>query len=354
MAPATEREVAALCAELGVAMVPPRTGTGIGYRKRSRLAVRGSSRRPRLGIYEQGSHDVVDIERCRVHDPLINDVARQVAAAVVATRTPVYVEARHVGLLRYLQVVVERATRKAQLVLVVNADDAASCLPLLNEVERRLGDRLQGLFVNLQSERGNRILGSRWVQHAGQATTHERIGGADVFFPPGAFGQANLDLFDQIVDQVHAWVDSDGPLVELFCGVGAMGLGLARRGMQVTFNEVSEHGLEGLRLGIEALESASSNVSVLPGAAERAIGQLEMDGATLLVDPPRKGLAPQLLQAVVQRPPRQLIYVSCGLSSFQRDARGLAAAGFRCLELHSYAAFPFTEHVETISRWLPG
>src|SRR5690606_8556310 len=129
------------------AMVPPRTGTGIGYRKRSRLAVRGSSRRPRLGIYEQGSHDVVDIERCRVHDPLINDVARQVAAAVVATRTPVYVEARHVGLLRYLQVLVERATRKAQLVLVVNADDAASCLPLLNEVERRLGDRLQGLFV---------------------------------------------------------------------------------------------------------------------------------------------------------------------------------------------------------------
>ncbi len=86
--------------------------------------VRGRARSPKIGIFQAGTHDVVDIPRCRVHHPLVNDVGAALREAIRATGTRPYTERTHTGALRAVQIVVERASRTAQLVLVGNADDA--------------------------------------------------------------------------------------------------------------------------------------------------------------------------------------------------------------------------------------
>ncbi len=342
------------CADrLGVAVGPVRQGRVAGYRKRSRLAVRGSSRRPQIGIFERGTHQVVDVPECVVHDPLINQVVDAFRRSIVSTATPVYQEPAHVGFVRYLQVVVERASRRAQVVVVANSRSADAIAPLLSDFAQRLGPSLHSLWFNGQTEQANHILGPHWERVQGPAAVEEAIGGARVFFPPGAFGQANLDLADEIVEQIHSWVVPEAPVVELYSGVGAIGLGLLASGRNVVFNEVTADSLLGLRLGLEQLEPAvRERARVVEGPAEVALDAIDTLGAQVIVDPPRKGLHPDVVSHLLRAPPRSLIYLGCGFPSFERDAGALVQGGFRCQELLCYDLFPLSDHVETLARFV--
>ena len=97
-------------------------GPAFGYRHRARLAVRGRSASPKLGVFQEGSHRIVDVPRCLVHHPLINEVAAAVKQAVRDSGVAPYAERVHRGELRYVQVAVERSSASAQVVLVGNSD----------------------------------------------------------------------------------------------------------------------------------------------------------------------------------------------------------------------------------------
>ena len=142
----------------GLPRVPVIAGETAGFRLRSRLAIRGRVGSPKLGLFELGSHRVVHIPNCVVHHPLINRVAEVVRRALVDTRLTCYSDQAHVGLARYLQVVVERSSQTAQVVLVGNSTDAEpfqECFALIRE---RLGDELHSLWWNGNTERTNTII----------------------------------------------------------------------------------------------------------------------------------------------------------------------------------------------------
>ncbi len=314
--------------------------------------MRGRAAAPKIGIFEEGTHRVVDIPRCLVHHPLVNGAAAELRRAIVATRSPPYSDAAHAGLLRYAQIVVERPTQTAQVVLVTNSDDPGAAAPLFAAFADRFGRRLQGLFWNGNRERTNTILGPRFEKLRGGDAVEERIGGARVFYPPGAFGQSHLDLADRIVDTVHGWVPDGSRVLELYAGVGPIGLGLVPRAGHVAFNEASEASLEGLRLGLSALgEADRRRTSVAPGAAVGAAAAIR-DADVVIADPPRKGLDPEVRAALLAAPPRSFLYVACGLSAFLEDTRGLVGSGrFGLAELVAFDLFPYTEHVEVAARF---
>jgi 23S rRNA (uracil1939-C5)-methyltransferase len=304
---------------------------------------------PKIGIFEAGTHNIVDIPHCPIHAPAINRVVRAVKSAVRTTRTPLYSEHAHAGLLRYLQLVVERRSGQVQLVVVCNDREPTTALPLLRELQQQLGDALHSLVWNGQPEANNRILGEHWYHHAGPLAVTEHLGGSDVHYPPGAFGQANLDLFERIVDAIHAACLPELPLVELYAGVGAIGLGLASKGTRVVFNEVGAGSLQGLAMGIAALPPvARGRVRVVSGAAEDVVGELPLQGAQVIVDPPRKGLHERVVAELLAAQAPRLVYLSCGVDSFLRDAEALVAGGYRCGALEAFALFPFTEHAEIL------
>jgi tRNA/tmRNA/rRNA uracil-C5-methylase (TrmA/RlmC/RlmD family) len=312
--------------------------------------VRGRARAPKLGLFRQGTHRVVDIPRCRIHHPLVNEVAAAARAALRETATPPYSDTTHAGLVRALQVVVERESGRAQVVIVANEAGPAGTKPLADALATALGARLQGLWWNGNRARTNVILGPHWRLLAGAAAVRETIGGADVFFPPGAFGQSHPDLADALVARVHGFVPDGARVAELYAGCGSIGLGLLRRASRVVFNEAGEHALDGLALGIAARpEAERARAAVAPGPAARNLRALE--GAdVVIVDPPRKGLDAELADALRASPPARLVYASCSLASFLRDAERLAAGGrLRLAALEAFACFPYTEHAETLA-----
>lgn len=323
-----------------------------GFRHRARLAIRGRLGSPKLGLFELGTHHVVHIPNCSVQHPLINRVAAIVRRALVDAEVTSYSDSAHLGLARYLQVVVERSSQTAQVVIVGNTetvDPFATCFEFIRE---RLGSELHSLWFNANRQHTNTILGPDFENVCGPASVVERFGGAEVHYPPGAFGQNNLEVAQLIIAHVRGEIPEGACVTEFYAGVGAIGLSVLDRVREMRMNEVSPHSLHGLELGLATLDAANrARVSIVPGPAGAARGAAT--GAQVVIaDPPRKGLDPELTECLSEQPPERFVYVSCGLESFLNDAARLTSGGkLQLTALTAFNLMPFTEHVETVARF---
>jgi 23S rRNA (uracil1939-C5)-methyltransferase len=328
------------------------SGATPGFRLRARLAIRGRPGTPKLGLFELGTHRIVPVPSCSVQHPQINRVAAVVRRALVDAGIAPYSDITHRGLARYLQVVIERASGSAQVVLVGNSatvEPLAGCLDLIRE---RLGDELHSLWFNSQCERTNTILGPRFDKWWGRDCVIEHFGGAAVHYPPGAFGQNNLDIAERIVEHLRAAIPDGARVAEFYAGVGAIGLSVLPGVREIHMNEMSPHSLDGLARGVAGLDATErAKVTVMAGPASDACAAAA--GADVVIaDPPRKGLDDALVAQLLAEPPARFLYVSCGLDSFVGDTARLTAPGrLRLRGLTSFNLMPFTEHVETVGRF---
>jgi len=350
-APASaERELGELAAAAGLAPPTLVRGADLAFRQRARLAVRGRSASPKLGLFQEGTHQIVDIPSCPIHHPRINEVAAALKRGVRASGVAPYADAPHRGDLRYVQIAIERASGQAQLVLVGNAERPDPLDGLAQQLARELGSALHSLWWNGNPERTNRILGPHWLHVSGPPALVEHVNGIAVHFPPGAFAQSHAALAEQLAARVAAWVPAGARVAELYAGCGSLGLGVLAQAASVAFNELEPQALHGLALGLaERPPAEQARARLVPGRAGDA-ASLVAESDVVIVDPPRRGLDAALLAALCATPPARLVYVSCGLPAFLREARELlAATDLRLRALEIYALFPYTEHVETLA-----
>jgi 23S rRNA (uracil1939-C5)-methyltransferase len=327
-------------------------GPPVAFRYRARLAIRGRADAPKLGIFEVGSHRAVHIPRCLVHHPVINRVATRVRDVLAQHRIPTYSDAAHAGVVRYLQVVVERETARAQVTLVTNGSSDEVLAGCVADLREALAEDLHSLWWNGNPERTNTILGPSWRRLHGAPYVTDLSGNARIFYPPSAFGQSNLDLAMQLAARVRELARPGQRITEFYAGVGAIGLGLAETASALRFNELGEGSLEGLAHGIATLpDSVRANVTVHAGPAG-GHARLMAESDFVIADPPRKGLDPELLRALQTTPPQRFAYVSCDVDSFERDAAQLLGS-FRLVTLEAFDLFPHTEHLETLAVFEP-
>jgi len=336
----------------GLPEIPVVLGPTSEFRLRARLAIRGRLNSPKIGLFEFGTHRVVHTPRCSIQHALINQVAAVVRRALVETGVSSYSDGAHLGLARYLQVVIERSSQTAQVVIVANSATPEPLRALLDLVRERLGNQLHSLWFNAHLERSNTILGPVFHPWYGPESVIEHFGGAAVHYPPGAFGQSNLDAAHDIIGYLRSEIPQGSRVTEFYAGVGAIGLSLLARVGEIRLNEVGEHSLRGLELGLAQLGPEDrAKVSVIEGTAGSACREASA-AQVVIADPPRKGLDPELTQTLSQDPPERFLYVSCGLESLRHDAAQLTSGGkLRLTGLRAFNLFPFTEHVETVARF---
>jgi 23S rRNA (uracil1939-C5)-methyltransferase len=323
------------------------------FRHRARLAIRGRADAPKLGIFEAGSHRAVHIPRCLVHHPVINRVAAKVRDTLAQHRVPTYSDAAHAGIARYLQVVIERETQRAQVALIANGTTHDDLALFFVDLQSALGPDLHSLWWNGNPERTNAILGPHWQHLYGPRYVTDRSGDVPIFYPPHAFGQSNLDLAMQLAERVRELARPATRVTEYYAGVGAIGLGLASSASALRLNELGEGSLEGLEHGVSALPAPQKSLVTVYRGAASAHAALIADSDFVIADPPRKGLDVELLSALRQTPPARFAYVSCDIDSFERDAEQLLER-FRLVSLEAFDLFPHTEHLETLAVFEPG
>lgn len=331
------------------------TGPAIGWRHRVKLVVAPSRLHPKkiaIGLYKAGSHEVEEIPHCQVHHPVLQQALSVIQKVLEQESISAYEEKRQTGLVRYLLLALEEESQSVQVTFVVTRRNPAFWQKPIQELIDQAPSLWHSIWLNQNERADNVIWGEEWDLLWGKPWLHTQIGLAPMALHPGSFFQANVPLFRQLVEELTTWMPFNSSLLELYSGCGVMGLHLAAaRGCSVVFcerNPLSRLAFDASFNRMPPTSKQELKLQFLVESAEKALFLLE-ETECILVDPPRKGLAPELIKALgTCKKGMQLFYISCGWKAFMRDCDALHALGWRIKKAKSYLFFPGTEQIETL------
>ncbi|MEO1001718.1 MAG: 23S rRNA (uracil(1939)-C(5))-methyltransferase RlmD [Cyanobacteria bacterium J06638_7] len=328
------------------------TGAGLGYRNRAVLPL---ERRPdgglRAGYYRPGSHRIVNLNHCPVLDPRLDALIAPLKADLESSGLPVDRHLEAAGGLRHLAL--RLGVHSGQvLVTLVSSHRQLSGLESLAAGWLERWPELVGVCLNLQDKPSNTLLGPETTVLAGRDWLLERFAGLELQVGADSFFQVNTVQAEAVVPLLLASLADQSPatLIDAYCGIGTFGLPLAAAGWQVL-------GLERAATAVDlARRNASHNhlahrFDVQEGPVAALLAEAIPQCRALLVDPPRKGLDPQVLVTILAAPPATLLYLSCDPATLARDLARLAspAGPYRLEGVQPLDFFPHTSHVESLA-----
>lgn len=323
----------------------------IHYRNSAKLVVAGKHSEPFLGIYRRSSHDVYDLEECPVHHPLINRVMAVVRRGITKLKVPIYNPRSKMGLLRYLVVRVSEAEQKAMVVLIT-ADKSYNEIHHLSKFIRDALPEVEVIASNVNNSVGNVIFGQKDTFLTPKHYLTEQVGDVYVQISPRSFFQVNTAGARLIYEKVKEWaaLDRESTVLDLYCGIGGIGLFLAGQAKKVIGIEVVEEAVADARKN--ARLNGFNNCRFEAGDAAELLEELADDAErvdVVVLNPPRKGCDETVLQRVAGLSPRRVVYVSCSPESLMRDLNILKNLGYTCREIQPVDMFPQTVHVENVA-----
>ena len=286
------------------------------YRNHVQFAVAKSGE---LGFLAAGSHDVVPVERCLLLHPLLDEMH--------ATLDMDWPEVR--------RLILRVGVRTGERMCVFEAED----------------DDAPELEVDLPLSCLLRLRDGTDVVLIGSSAYHEVLQGRTYRVSSSSFFQVNTDQAEVLLDVVHAYLDprTADVLLDLYCGVGVMGLSVAEKVGQVIGIEEHPAAIADARTNRNA--GPASHVRFIEGKAEALLPELEDTVTKVVLDPPRGGCKPGVLDALLRLAPERIVYVSCDPTTMARDAAYLAQGGYALVEVQPVDMFPQTYHVETVALW---
>ncbi|MGN0754612.1 MAG: 23S rRNA (uracil(1939)-C(5))-methyltransferase RlmD, partial [Aristaeellaceae bacterium] len=329
--------------------VPPVLGMAdpSAYRNKTALPVGGTAENPCVGFYAPRSHAVIPIDRCANAMPPADDVSRAVLAWMRANHVAPYQEETHTGLIRHLVTRVNRE-HEALVTLVVNGP-AIPKAEVLWAALQPLG--VIGLVLNENREKTNVILGRTFRTLFGASTLTDVLCGLTFDLSPAAFFQVNPVqtevLYQTALD--FAALQPGDRVADVYCGAGTISLMMARHCKEVLGIEIVPQAIENAKEN--AARNGIRNAHFRCGAAEEVLPSLVNEGLrpdVIVIDPPRKGVEPAVIDAIAKAGPRRVVYVSCNVATQARDAALLCACGYRVDRVQPVDMFCWTSGVETV------
>lgn len=291
------------------------------YRNHVQFAV---DRQGRLGFRATASRRIVLVDECLLLHPLLEDLFFALDMGFDAELLLLKGLSLRAGINTGDRMIVFETVGDEPLELEV--DFPVSCVLLLED----------GTPVN--------FIGNNYIT--------ERVAGRIFRISAGSFFQVNTPQTETLIRLVTELLapSGDETLLDAYCGVGTFALTLAEEVSHVIGIESAPTAVEDFRINAAGME----NVAILPGAAEEVLPDLETPLDLAVVDPPRAGVHPDALAALVRLAPARIVYVSCDPATLARDGRVLAEAGYDLAVVQPVDVFPQTYHVETVSLWVKG
>lgn len=322
----------------------------LGYRNRALIPLeRTPDGALRAGYYRRGSHKIVNMNQCPVLDPRIDALIAPIKADLEASGWPVDVNLSGRGGLRHLALRVGCHSGEVLITLVSSHPNLPGIEALAAQWQQRW-PQVVGVNLNIQPKASNVVLGPETIQLSGRPWLLERFAGQELRIAADTFFQVNTHQAERLVPLLVGFFAETpaSQVLEAYCGIGTFSLPLAAAGLDVL----------GLELHAASVQQARANAerNQLPRARfEQAdvavsLGEHLAWAASLLVDPPRKGLTPEVLDAILRSPPRRLAYISCNPATLARDLGRLTSeGGYRLRPIQPIDFFPQTSHVECVA-----
>lgn len=321
-----------------------------GYRNKAQVPVREVDGKLTTGFFRKNSHDFIPLENFVIQDPKIDKAIITVRDILRDYSIKSYDETNHIGDLRHIIVRRGYFTKELMIVLVTRS----ASLHREEEVVRKIKEQLPelvSLVHNINPHKTNVILGKESTVLFGEDRYHDVLLGDTFTISHQSFYQVNPlqteKLYQTAVD--FAELTGNETVIDAYCGIGTLTLALAKKAKHVYGIEIVEPAIGNAKLN--AKQNQVTNVSFEVGAAEKWIVNKVNEGGkvdVVVVDPPRKGLAQEFIDAVLEIKPSRMVYVSCNPATLARDLQLLSKGGYDVIKVQPVDMFPQTTHVETI------
>ena len=320
-----------------------------GYRNKAQYPVSSKKGRAFAGFFKAGTHEVVENQRCLILPEETDRVKDAVMDYVNQYRVTVYDEGSHTGLLRHIYVRRGAVSGQILVCLAVNGRK----LPRIEELIRRL-EKIEGfttLVLSVNTKKGNAVLGDEFITLYGPGFIEDTLCGLTFRLSPRSFYQVNHHqaqrLYEAAISQAE--ITKEDTVLDLYCGVGTITLCMASAAGKVIGVEVIPQAVEDAK--DNARRNGIENAEFFCGDAGAAALELEKQGIkadVVVVDPPRKGLNADTIEALHRFSPRRIVYVSCDPATLARDVALLKERGFTLKNALAADLFPRCSHVESI------
>ena len=319
------------------------------YRNKAQYPVSSKKGRAYAGFFKAGTHEVVENERCLILPKETDLVKDLVMDYVNQFRVTVYDETTLKGLLRHIYVRRGAVSGQILVCLVVNGRK----LPRVEELIRRLKTvpGFTTLVLSVNTRAGNAVLGDEFITLHGPGYIEDTLCGLTFRLSPRSFYQVNHHQAQRLYEAAiaQAEITRDDTVLDLYCGVGTITLAMAKSAGKVIGVEVIPQAVQDAREN--ALRNGIENAEFFCGDAGAAALELERQGIradVVVVDPPRKGLNADTIEALSRFSPRRIVYVSCDPATLARDVALLKERGYILKNAQAADLFPRCAHVETI------
>lgn len=322
-----------------------------GYRNKAQIPVRKVVGQLQTGFFRKNSHDLIPMEHFYIQDPRIDAAIIQVRDIMREYGVKPYNEADNTGNLRHIVVRRGYHTGELMIVLITRTPNLFPISKIIPDILAVLPE-VVSIVQNINPKRTNVIFGEETILLHGSDHITDTLFDLKFDISARSFYQVNPQQTEVMYSKVKEYAALTGEeiVVDAYCGIGTIGLSLARAAKQI-------YGIEAIPEAVaDAKHNAElnkiDNVSFKAGLTETVLPELLATGIkpnVVIVDPPRKGLATSLIDTLLETAPERIVYVSCNPATLARDLALLAAGGYEVKEIQPVDNFPQTTHIEAVS-----
>lgn len=324
--------------------------TDQGYRNKAQFPVAMTDDGPAAGFFRARTHQLIPVTDCYIQPPEAHQIAQAVLAWMEKYHILPYDEATGKGYVRHIFVRKAVVTGELMACIIANAQE----LPKRKQLVEQLRAAVPGITTvvhNVNTRPGNAILGDTYHTLYGNGYIEDQLCGLTFRLSPASFYQVNHHQAQVLYEKAIAMADLHGTetVLDLYCGTGTITLAMSRTAGQVIGVEVVPQAIEDAQ--DNARRNGIENARFFCADAGKAALQLAAEGIrpdVITVDPPRKGISQDVIDAIAAMNPDRVVYVSCDPATLARDVKLLEEKGYRYQRGEAVDLFPRTKHVETV------
>ena len=316
------------------------------YRNKAQYPV---SKDGAVGFYRARTHEVIECEHCLLVKPEADAAAEALREYMQSCRVAGYDEKTGRGLVRHLYIR-SNAAGESLVCVLVNGDK----LPKEDRLVTLLRDacpKCTGIVLGTNTKKGNVILGDRYRTLWGSDRLEDTLCGKTFRLSVPSFYQVNRVQAERLYAKAIEFAGLTGQetVLDLYCGAGTITLALSDHAKKVLGAEIVPEAIDDAREN--AARNGVKNAEFFCGDASDVAKKLARENLrpdVITVDPPRKGLAADVVESIAEMQPGRVVYVSCDSATMARDVKRLADLGYTAQRACAVDMFPRADHIETV------
>ena len=320
------------------------------YRNKVQFPVQEQDGRPVAGFFSGKTHRVIPVRHCRIQPDCADAIRGAVLAWMEQYHIRAYDEQTHTGYIRHIYI--RFGAESGQILVCIVANCAQ--LPKKKQLVAALLAAEPGITTIVFSpntKKGNTVLGTEFHPLYGDGTITDTLCGLQFRLSAPAFYQVNHAQAERLYEKAVqlAGLTGNETVLDLYCGTGTITLCLARHAKKAIGVEIVPQAIEDAKFN--AAQNGMENAEFFcmdAGQAAKMLADRRIRPDVIVVDPPRKGVSADVIEAISAMAPQRVVYVSCDPATLARDLKLLTAAGYTLQTAEAFDLFPRCAHVETV------